>query len=81
MPYPSRPTPSVLEHFVGTAKSHQSRLERQELLQFVVEQYRQGASLRMLAALTGRSQTAVRRALDQAGVSRRAPGAPRLQLR
>ncbi|MHB8275035.1 MAG: helix-turn-helix domain-containing protein [Dermatophilaceae bacterium] len=38
-------------------------------------EYQQGKSLRELAELTGRTQTAVRRALDQAGVVRRRRGA------
>lgn len=78
MPYPTRPSLGVLDRFAGTAKPRQSRDERRQLLQFVVEGYARGQSLRMLADLTGRSQTAIRRALDQAGVRRRRPGAPRL---
>ncbi|MFC3807347.1 helix-turn-helix domain-containing protein [Terrabacter sp. GCM10012305] len=42
------------------------------------EHHRAGRSIHELAELTDRSQSAVRRALYQAGVSRRHPGAPRL---
>jgi hypothetical protein len=49
------------------------------LREYVASQYRAGRSLRELGELTGRTQSAVRRALDEAGVQRRAPGAPRLR--
>lgn len=76
MPYPSRPTLAVLPEFAGTASTRQTSQERADLLAFVAEQYRAGRSVHELAELTGRTQTAVRRALDQAGVTRRPPGAP-----
>ena len=78
MPYPSRTAPPTLPVFIGTAKCRQTSGQRQALLTFVAAEYAKGRSLRMLADLTGRSQTAVRRALDQAGVPRRQTGAPRL---
>ena len=39
-----------------------------------MEQYAAGCSLRQVAELTDRTQTAIRRALDEAGVSRRGRG-------
>jgi len=42
---------------------------------FVVEQYRAGRSLREIAELVDRTQTAVRRVLDKHDVRRREPGA------
>ena len=48
----------------------QARLEA-----FVVGQYAEGKSLREIAELVDRSQTAVRRILDRHNVPRRAPGA------
>lgn len=76
MPYPGHPVLKVLRQFVGTAGPHQSAQQRQQLLDFVSKEYQAGRSLRELAELTGRTQTAIRRALDQAGVSRRGSGAP-----
>ena len=76
MPYPSRKVLSVLPEFEGTATTRgQSPEQRQRLREFVAAEYARGRSLRELAELTGRTQTAVRRALDEAGVRRRAPGA------
>jgi hypothetical protein len=66
---------AVLPQFVGTARTRQSAEERRELLDFVAREYAAGRSLRELGELTGRSQTAVRRALEQAGVPRRGRGA------
>lgn len=78
MPYPSRPVLDVLPQFRDTNLPRgQTAEQRQELLDFVTEQYEAGRSLRELAELTGRTQTAVRRALDQAGIARRPIGAPR----
>lgn len=71
MAYPSRPTLDVLPEFVGTNSNRQTPAQRARLLEFVSAQYRAGRSIRQLAELTGRNQTAVRRALDQAGVPRR----------
>ena len=48
---------------------------------FIVEQYRSGRSLRVLAELTGRSFSAVRNALDKHGVRRRGAGAARVAER
>lgn len=75
MPYPGRPVLEVLPEFVGTASNRQSPEERARLIAFCAEQYVEGRSIRQLAELTGRTQTAVRRALDQAGVHRRGRGA------
>lgn len=76
MVYPGRPVPDPLPQFRGTAAKRQTPQQRQELIEFVSAEYRAGRSLRELAALTDRSQTAVRRALDQGGVKLRGPGAP-----
>lgn len=76
MPYPSRPVHEPLAQFVGTASSRPTPQQRAELVAFVAAGYASGLSLRELAELTDRTQTAVRRALDQAGVRRRGSGAP-----
>lgn len=76
MPYPGRPVLQVLPQFVGTAGVRTQTPEQcARLLAFVAAEYERGRSLRELAELTGRTQTAVRRALDQAGVRRRGRGA------
>ncbi|MFC3804501.1 helix-turn-helix domain-containing protein [Terrabacter sp. MAHUQ-38] len=75
MPYPGRPVLQVLPEFVGTGAVHQTADQRARLLAFCAEQYADGRSIHELAELTGRSQSAVRRALDQAGVRRRGRGA------
>ncbi len=76
MAYPSRPTLQVLPEFKGTASVRQTPEQRARLLAYVAEQYQAGGrSLRELAELTGRTQTAVRRALDEAGIRRRGRGA------
>jgi hypothetical protein len=74
--YPDRPVLNVLPQFVGTAGIKQTPQQRLQLRTFVAEQYTAGLSLRALAELSGRSQTAVRRALDESGTKRRQPGAP-----
>ncbi|MER7070988.1 helix-turn-helix domain-containing protein [Terrabacter sp. NPDC000476] len=79
MPYPDRPVLEVLPEFVGTASTHQTPEQRARLIAFCAEQYADGRSIRQLAELTGRTQTAVRRALDQAGVHRRGRGAPSIR--
>lgn len=77
MPYPSRPVRAVLPEFVDTAGTRSQTAEQRNTLRaFVAAEYRRGRSLRELAELTGRTQTAVRRALDEAGVPRRGRGAP-----
>ena len=76
MPYPGRPVFHVLPQFVGTGGVRQTDEQRARLLAFCAEQYAAGRSIHELAELTGRSQSAVRRALDQAGVRRRGRGAP-----
>ena len=76
MVYPSRPVLTVLPEFVGTAGIRsQTPAQRARLREFVAVEYLRGRSLRELGELTGRSQTAVRRALDEAGVPRRGRGA------
>ena len=62
--------------FEGTATTRgQTSGQRQRLREYVAAEYERGRSLRELAELTGRTQTAVRRALDEAGVARRGSGA------
>jgi hypothetical protein len=78
VPYPGRPVLDVLPEFVGTASTRPTPQQRERLLAFCAEQYRAGRSIHELAELTGRTQSAVRRALDQAGVPRRGRGAPQV---
>ena len=78
MAYPAKPVPEPLPQFRGTALIRQTAEQRQRLLDYVSREYRAGRSLRELAALTDRSQTAIRRALHEAGIPLREPGAPRL---
>lgn len=76
MPYHARPVLDVLPEFAGTNTPRgQTAKQRARLIEFVVTEYAAGRSLRELAELTGRSQTAVRRALDQGGLERRGRGA------
>ena len=75
MAYPSRPVFEVLPQFRGTASVRQTAAQRRRLIEFVAAEYQHGRSLRELAEQTGRTQTAVRRALDEAGVTRRGRGA------
>ena len=75
MAYPSRPTLRVLPQFAGTNGTRPTREQRRALVEYVAREYEAGRSLRELAELTGRTQTAVRRALDEAGVRRRGRGA------
>ncbi|WP_367652508.1 helix-turn-helix domain-containing protein [Intrasporangium sp.] len=79
MPYPARPVPDPLPQFVGTATVRQTEEQREALLSFVEKGYREGRSLRELAALTDRTQTAIRRALSERGVALRPRGAPALE--
>ncbi len=78
MANPSRPVRDVLPQFLGTASTRQTLQQRAALRAFVAQHYPAGYSLRVLAELTGRSQTAIRRALDETGLPRRGPGAPRV---
>jgi hypothetical protein len=79
--YPPRPQLRPLAQFRGTAvggkrpRTHDA--EHQRLVDFVLEQYAAGRSLRQIAELTDRSFSAVRNILDRAGVHRRDIGAPR----
>lgn len=78
--YPSRPTRAVLPEFVGTATIKQTPEQRARLCEFVVNEYRdERRSLREIAEMTGRTQTAIRRVLDDQGVPRRGRGAPLLR--
>lgn len=79
MAYPGKPVPEALSQFRGTALVRQTAQQRSRLLEYVSREYQAGRSLRELAALTDRSQTAIRRALREAGVPLRGPGAPRLE--
>lgn len=79
MSYPSRPVLEVLPQFRGTASVRQTEAQRRRLIEFVALEYQRGRSLRRLGEQTGRTQTAVRRALDQAGVTRRGRGAQRIK--
>jgi hypothetical protein len=83
VPYPPRPQLRAQSWAAGTARSGttaagdvQARLEA-----FVVAQYHAGRSLREIADLVDRSQTAIRRVLDKHGVRRRPAGAAALAAR
>lgn len=80
MAYPERQEQRVLPQFEGTTP-RQTAEQRAQLLDFVAIEYAAGRSLRELSELTGRTQTAVRRALDAAGVPRRGRGAARVNFR
>ncbi|WP_114905341.1 helix-turn-helix domain-containing protein [Ornithinimicrobium murale] len=80
MAYPGRGYPQPLPQFRGTGTVRQTRAQRQVFLQFVAAEYQAGRSLREVAALTDRTQTAVRRALAEAEVQLRRPGAPRIRM-
>ena len=75
MAYPSRPVLAVLPEFAHDAKTRSAPEERERLDAFVADRYTQGYSLRQIGELTGRTQTAIRRSLDRAGVQRRGRGA------
>lgn len=75
MVYPGRRVHEVLPEFVGTNVIKPTPEQRARLIEFVAKEYLAGRSLRELAELTGRAQTAVRRALDASGVKRRGSGA------
>ena len=74
MPYPPRPQLQPRPEFAGTRSSAHPLLQ-ERLEAFIVATYREGRSLREIAELVDRSQTAVRRALDKHHVSRRPSGA------
>jgi len=74
VPYPPRPQLRPLQEFAGTRDSAHPRLQAR-LEAFIVGQYTEGRSLREIAELVDRSQTAVRRALDKHQVPRRPSGA------
>jgi predicted transcriptional regulator len=74
--YPGRKVHDVLPQFADTNVIKPTAEQRAELLAFVAEEYPAGRSLRELAELTGRTQTAIRKALDEVGVQRRGRGAP-----
>lgn len=79
MVYPGRKVHDVLPQFVGTNVVKPTAGQRAELLAFVAKEYPAGRSLRELAELTGRTQAAIRRALEQVGVPRRGRGAPAIR--
>ncbi|WP_114905346.1 helix-turn-helix domain-containing protein [Ornithinimicrobium murale] len=80
MAYPGRASyPGPLPEFVGSATIRQTPEQRARLIEFVSREYQAGRSLRELAGLTDRTQTAVRRALARAQVQTRGPGAPPLR--
>lgn len=83
MPYPPRPQLQPLPEFAGTARAGTilSRDLQDRLEAYVVTAYRDGRSLREIAELIDRSQTAVRRVLDAHKVPRRAVGAARTGAR
>lgn len=76
--YPGRATLRMLPEFEGSAGIRQTSEQRAALLAFVAKEYTADRSIHELAELIGRTHTAVRRALDQAGVVRRQRGAPPL---
>lgn len=81
MPYPPRPQLRALPEFAGTARTgtvHSLELQAR-LEQFVVDQYVAGRSLREIAELVDRTQTAVRRVLDKRRIPRRPSGARPLE--
>lgn len=67
-----------LRQFQGTATIKQTREQRQRLESFVAERYAAGYSLRQIAELTDRSQTAIRRVLRELRITPRGRGAPYL---
>jgi uncharacterized protein YjiS (DUF1127 family) len=73
--YPGRKIHDVLPEFVGTNVIKPTAEQRAHLLAYVAREYPSGRSLRELAELTDRSQTAIRRALDELGIPRRQRGA------
>ena len=75
VPNPARPVLEPLPQFAGSNTVRPTPAQRAELLAFAAAAYAEGRSLREIAELTGRTQSAVRRALDQAGVARRGRGA------
>ncbi|WP_084108715.1 helix-turn-helix domain-containing protein [Knoellia aerolata] len=81
MAYPGRPVLEPVPRFRGTNTIRQTPEQRRVLVEFASREYAAGRSLRQIAELTGRTQAAIRRALDQAGVPRRGPGAPVLSAR
>ena len=77
MPYPPRPQLRPLPQFAGTARTGTvpSAELQDQLEDFVVSAYAEGRSLREIAELVDRSQTAVRRVLDKRQILRRSVGA------
>jgi hypothetical protein len=69
----------VLPQFRDDVKHQSAREEIERLDRFVAEQCAAGRSLRELAELTGRTQTAVRASLDRTGTTRRGRGARRIR--
>lgn len=74
VPYPPRPQLQPRPEFAGTRDSAHPQLQ-ERLEAFIVTTYAEGRSLREVAELVDRSQTAVRKALDKHHVPRRPSGA------
>ena len=74
MPYPPRPQLRPLPEFAGTRDGAHPLLQAR-LETFIIASYREGRSLREIAELVDRTQTAVRRVLGKHGVPRRPAGA------
>nr|WP_246405571.1 helix-turn-helix domain-containing protein [Modestobacter versicolor] len=69
-----------MQEFAGTATSRPEPRIQALVEEFVIEQYRDGRSLREIAELTDRSHSAVRNILDKHGVHRRGRGASKQPL-
>lgn len=80
MPYPGRPRHQPLPQFRGTATTRPTPQQRAALREYVIPEYLAGRSLRELAELTDRTQTAIRRVLAEAGVQLRPSGAPTTRI-
>lgn len=63
--YPGRKVNETLPEFVETNGVKQTAGQRRQLLDFVASEYPADRSLRELAEHRGRTQTAIRRALDE----------------
>ena len=78
MPYPPRPQLRPIREMADSVRTGRPAADglQDRVEAFIVEAYRAGRSLREVAELVGRSQTAVRRTLDKHSVPRRPSGAP-----
>lgn len=75
VPYPSRPMLEVLPQFRDDTKLWSARSEIERLDEFAAPEYLAGRSLREIAELTGRTQTAIRNSLARTRTPLRARGA------